>query len=69
MNSHHGTSVCQVSLLYKRTNHKQVIGTNTFYKFVLPEAVCCCFSNLQCLHFDSNDGLHVCTKFYHALPS
>ena len=25
-----------------RTNHKQVRGTNTIYKFLLPEAVCCC---------------------------
>ena len=27
----------------ERTHHKQVIGTDTVYKFLLPEAVCCCY--------------------------
>ena len=46
----------------ERTHLKQAKGTNTINKFLLPEAVCCCLQ----LHFDTNDGLHMCTKFCHS---
>ena len=42
VNSYHGTSVYQVSLLEDQP--QVILGTNTIYEFLLPEAVCCLIS-------------------------
>ena len=41
-----------------RTHHKLVIGTNI--------CLYCLRLFFELEHFDTNDGLHLCTKFYHS---
>ena len=38
----------------KQTQHREVIGINNNYKFLLSEAVCCCCLQTCSLCFDEN---------------
>ena len=40
--------------------HKQVIGTNIIYKFIMPEVVCCCLQTCNFVLMNSYHGTSVC---------
>ena len=47
-----------------RMHHKQVISTNTFYKFLFPEAVCCCLQTCNVYILIRMMGCIICVQSF-----